>query len=223
MKKAFFILALAFIGFNPFLKAQSSLGIFDSTSYIPTNTYFHGSYTYFVTLKNYSLISFSGQLQVVFTVDTGNSVLTTIGTMTPTVTLAAGDTISVNTNITTDSSKFRSGINTVVIWPRATTIPFSTHDSLKTTIWVIGYSGIENYTEPKPLVFPNPVQNRVFIQNKDQKLIIERVRIWDMTGILVYDEPFKGWIDINKFASGVYMLELVGNTGRCSRYKIIKE
>ena len=119
---------------------------------------------------------------------------------------------------------FRSGINTVVIWPRSRTGAFTTHDSLKVNVLVAGYSGINNpfYAE-KTIVFPNPMQNRLFITNKDRNFIIEQVRILDISGQLIYAEKFKGSIDVSKLTSGTYTLEFSDKTGKISRYKVVKE
>lgn len=224
MKKLVLACILAIAGSINTIYGQSSLGMFDSTSVVPTNMYFNGSYPYHVTVKNYSFFSFSGQLQLMFAVDTaGNNTLTAIGSMTPTLTLAAGDTASLDTTITTDSTKFRSGINTVVIWPRNLTTTFTTHDSLKVQVLILGFAGVENYTDPRPILFPNPVQNRLFIQKKGQKLGFERVSIFDGLGQAVHTGPFTGWVDVAHLPRGIYTLELAEGSGKLYRYKIVKE
>ncbi|MGZ3902739.1 MAG: T9SS type A sorting domain-containing protein [Bacteroidia bacterium] len=224
MKKLVLACILAIAGSINTIYGQSSLGIYDSTSVVPTNMYFNGSYPYHITLKNYSSFSFSGQLQLAFAVDTiGNGTLTQIGSMTPTLTLAAGDTTSLDTTITTDSTKFKSGINTVVIWPRNITTTFVTHDSLKVQVLILGYSGIENFTDHKPILFPNPVQSRLFIQKRGQKLAFERVSILNFFGQVIHTEPFNGWIDVGNLSPGVYTMEFAEESGKLYRCKIIKE
>ncbi len=229
MKKIFFIPLFLILSLNTLVKGQTSLGIDDTSSFVQTNMYYATSYAYKATIKNYSFLAYSGPVQVFFAVDTmSNNTLVYLDSLTSTLNIPANDTISVSTTILTDSSasnkKFKSGINTVVIWPRSTSTPFTTHDSLKIFVMVVGYAGINNpVNTEKTIVFPNPMQNRLFIANKDVNFVIEQVRILDISGQLIYAEKFNGSIDVNKLASGAYTLEFLDKTGKTSRYKVIKE
>jgi hypothetical protein len=225
MKKISFIPLVLLTIFSISLKGQISLGIDTSASALPNNLYYNSSYIYKATVRNYSATTYIGPVQVFFKLDSmASGVLVTLASPIPTMTIAPNDTASISVSINTDSTKFKSGINTVVIWPKNTTVPFITHDSMTGTVTTTGSAGIRNYSGTKPvIVFPNPVQNRLFTTNKDPNFFIEQVRIFDVSGRVVYAEIFKGSIDTGKLENGIYTIEFLDKTGKASRYKVIKE
>ena len=119
MKKLLFIPLFFVVLTCPSLKAQNSLGI-DSTNYIiPTTLNYNAAYTFLVNIKNYGPLTFSGPFDVVYGVDTGSFFLDTLVIDTLSATIAMGNEVSDSTSITVNvAGKMRSGINTVVIWPR---------------------------------------------------------------------------------------------------------
>jgi hypothetical protein len=224
MKKVFILLVLAFAGFNPLLKGQiSSLGI-DSFNYsIPTTVNFNSSYTFSVNVVNYGPSPYNGSLDIGYAIPspTAVAIYDTSSSHFTNMSLAVGAE-QPDTNTITIDGRFKSGINTVVIWPKSTT-DVITHDSLKVNIYVTGSFGIANYYEPRPIVFPNPMKNRLYIANMDPNFVIERVRIWNVLGTPVYEGSFKGSLDVTSLASGAYTVEFTDTMGRHARYKIIKE
>jgi hypothetical protein len=98
----------------------------------------------------------------------------------------------------------------------------TTHDSLKLNFMVV-VNAIENYTETRPVIFPNPARERIEVLSTDPKFIVERVRIWSMDGLLIAAPPFKGELNVAQLVQGVYFVELISTTGAVTRYKIIKE
>jgi hypothetical protein len=224
MKKIIYIplFLLTLLSFT--LKGQSSLGIDSSNYNIPPSVSYNAVYTFSVNVKNYGPQAFNGSFDLAYVVDSSG-------------TFSSPDTsnshfvflnIPVNneqpdTHSVVIDGKFKSGINTVVIWPKGG-VNLITHDTLKVKITVTGVlNGIANYTQSNPIIFPNPVRNRLFITNRSSDFIIEQVRIWDISGNMIYNEIFKGSIDVNKLTSGFYTLELTDKVGKVSRYKIIKE
>jgi len=228
MKKIFFIALLLITTFSSILKGQSSLGIdnsFLSYSYNDT-TYFNTPDTFKIKVKNYGPQIFAGAVEIVYAVDssnTGNGITPVISDSSI-VNIPLNGSVGDSSSISIAPNAFRSGINTVVIWPRSASSAFTTHDSLKLSVWVLGYAGIHNLSgKEKTFVFPNPTQNRLYIANKDPDFIIEQVRILDISGQLIYSDFFKGSIDASKLTSGTYTLEFSDKTGKTSRYKVIKE
>ena len=224
MKKLFFSLLL--LANCSLLTAQSSIGVDTAGTLIPTNVYFNNLYTFKVGLLNYGPQNYTGPIQIEYWVDTtasgGPLAFFSYDSLTN-ATILTGSTYHESSSKSIAPGYFRSGINTVVIWPRSTSVPFTTHDSLKINILVIGYSNIENYTLGKLILFPNPAQHLLQVANNNPNFVIEQVRIYDVLGQPVYAESFKGFLDVSKLTSGAYTLEFSDKKGRVSRYKVIKE
>jgi hypothetical protein len=223
MKKIFLLTLLSFLGYSDYSKAQSSLGVDTSGNTIPGFVYFNNTYSFKVNIKNYGPQNYNNNVLEVeyYLVDTTGAFIFLTRDSLPNISIPSNGTYLDTVNIYTDSSKFRSGINTVVIWPRYST--YTTHDSLRVQIWLFGYAGIENYTLGKLILFPNPAQHILYVANNSPNFVIEQVRIYDVLGQPVYAEPFKGFLDVSKFSSGAYTLEFLDKNGRVSRYKVIKE
>ncbi|HXB42314.1 MAG TPA: T9SS type A sorting domain-containing protein [Bacteroidia bacterium] len=226
MKKVLVLVVGMLLSSINLLIGQSSLGI-DSVNYsAPSTANYNSSYKFVVKIKNHGPQVFTGIVDVMYAVDstTNNSAPldTTNSHLTSSLSIAVGAEKGDSILMSVVPSIFRTGINTVVIWPR-TNSSIVTHDSLKIHVLVLGYAGIKNYSETIPILFPNPVQNHLFIANKDPYFIIEQVRVFDATGQLVCSEKFKGSIDASKLSSGVYILEFSDKDGKTHRNKIIKE
>jgi hypothetical protein len=229
MKKVLVLVMGMLLSSISLLIGQSSLGI-DSGNYsAPSTANYNSSYNFVVKIKNYGPQAFTGVVDVMYAVDstTNNSApLDTINShLTSSLSIAVGAEKGDSILISVVPSIFRTGINTVVIWPRTTssTANFITHDSLKIHVLVLGYAGIKNYSETALIIFPNPVQNHLFIANMDPHFMIEQVSIFDVAGQLVLSEKFKGSIDVSILSGGVYNLEFSDKNGKIRHYKVIKE
>ena len=227
MKRVFFIPLLFILTLSSTLKAQSDLGI-DSNFFsysIPTSTSFNNNDNYIVSVKNFGPQTYTGTVIVEFYLDSstvGSSFVKLDSSIINNTVISPNSGVSDSALIHIDSTKFRSGINTVVIWPKTSSA--TTHDSLKINILVVGYAGINGpINTNKTIIFPVPMQNKLFVANKDQNFIIEQVRIFDLSGRLIQDEKFNGSLDVSKLTSGVYTLEFSDKNGKTSRYKVIKE
>ena len=223
MKKAWAIAICLLLSGITVVKGQSSLGIDTGNYSIPATVNFNSAYSFKVNVKNYGPQAFSGPVDVMYAIDSNNApVLDTTNSHISNVTAAVLAEQADSTSITINQS-FRSGINTVVIWPRTTGTNFTTHDSLKVNIMVLGSFSIKNYAESKPIIFPNPTVQTLFVACRSSDFVIEQVRILDMTGQLLYSEKFKGSIDVSKLSAGTYTLEFLYKNGKTQRYKVIKE
>ncbi len=208
------------------IKAQSSLGI-DSVNYIYSDTVCFNDYDGFtVNVVNYGPQPYSGMISLEYGVDSSNTGNSLVSLRTDTFqsnNLSVFGYIGDSANILI-STGFRSGINTVVIWPRSTSSSFTTYDSLKIPVWVMCFAGINNpEIKISAKVFPNPAKQELFIANNDKIFIIEQVRVLSTDGKLLSDERFTGKVDLSTLAPGIYFIEFQSTSGKTSRYKVIKE
>ncbi len=228
MKKIFFIPLVLLLCYSFSMKSQSSLGIdssFLSYSYVSPTSY-NNVDLYTVTIYNFGPQIFTGNYQVIYAIDSaGIGNLNWVDSNT-----VSAATIAVNTGLADSAfipisqTAYRSGINTVVIWPRMTSTPFTPVDTLKVQVLVMGFAGVtKNEVIINQKLFPNPIQQQLFIVNNDKNFVIEQVRIFDISGKLVYSEIYKGTIDVSKLISGTYTLEFADKAGKTTRYKVIKE
>jgi len=70
-------------------------------------------------------------------------------------------------------------------------------------------------------IFPNPVDNVLYISCLNN--VISRTEIFDNTGRQVYNQAYKGTINVNSFSKGLYLLKLYGANGQVSELKFIKK
>ena len=226
MKKAIAYLFLGLI-FSQ-VKGQSTLGV-DSIGYsINDSTYFGNTDAYQFSMHNYGPQVVSGPVQFFVGVDSsaggGTVLLTKLDSMMATIAVNSSVTFTTSIGIGfSGTSDFRSGINTVVIWPRQIN-SITTFDSLKVPVWVLGTFGIKNFEKPeKAIVFPNPVMDKLFISHNEKDFTIQTIKIFDLNSRLVSTESFKGYLDLHKLNSGTYYIEFISSEGKNLSYKIIKE
>jgi hypothetical protein len=215
----YFLLAGWYFG-----RAQSSLGIDSINFTAPGGATYNSQCLFKVNIVNYGPQPYNAQVDVRYVIDstgTGTNMIDTSNSHLIGCTLAVGAS-QPDSALITIGPAFRNGINTVVIWPKTQDLLSTTHDSLKIN-FVVVTSGIENYAEPRPIIFPNPVQQEIKILSFDPKFTIERVRIFTVTGELIHTSAFKGTLNVSQLSPGVYFVELISNNGRAARYKIIKE
>lgn len=204
--------------------AQSSLGI-DSTSYAYNDTVnFNSIELYLVNVVNYGPQPYTGQIIVNYAVDsatTGLS-LTVLDSSILNVTNLGTGALYPDSILLPINQNFRSGINTVVIWPRAGA--FITQDSLKIPVVVMGFAGIATpVLHLPPDLFPNPARQVVYIRAKGPGLVFEQVRLLTPAGTLVWEKPFQGSVNVAELPAGAYLLELLTSAGQVSRARIIKD
>ncbi|MGZ3864557.1 MAG: T9SS type A sorting domain-containing protein [Bacteroidia bacterium] len=224
MRKLVLACLFAAAGFINTFYGQSSLGI-DSVNFsAPATANYNATYLFAIKVFNYGPQPYNGQVDIVYAIDSSSTALPTYDTTSSrlvNMNIPVGTEQPDSNSISIDP-RFKSGINTVVIWPR-TNGNIITHDSLKITVLVTGYAGINNYTADKTLVFPNPAGNTLYIVPEDPIIPIERVRIFDITGKQVMEILEAGKLDISRLQAGIYTLEIVNSSKPAVRYKIVKE
>jgi len=74
-----------------------------------------------------------------------------------------------------------------------------------------GTVGISERVDNKLQIYPNPVQNEIFIKSDFQ---IERVEIYSITGALLkFDSNFKEKIPVSALPQGIYLLKVYTDKG----------
>jgi hypothetical protein len=219
------------------VSGQSSLGIDTANGamiYV-TPTSFLSTDPLILTIKNYGPQPYTGVVTVNYALDSSGT-----GNMLGLISLDSNSVAVTNLQVNggfmdsaslfiNDTSAlypfhFRSGINTVVIWPRSGSGDFITQDSAKINILVSGYAGISNpVLHITQKIFPNPAKQELFVSNNDPKFVIEQVRIFTSEGKLAYEEKYRGKIDLARLLPGIYFIELASKEGKTNRYKLIKE
>ncbi|MDR3046754.1 MAG: T9SS type A sorting domain-containing protein [Bacteroidales bacterium] len=74
-------------------------------------------------------------------------------------------------------------------------------------------------------IYPNPTDNRIFIENKNSNLFIKKIAVFDLTGKLIREEECytsNANIDLTDAKSGFYLLHLLFNNDIQKIYKVIK-
>jgi hypothetical protein len=231
-----FLFSFALIGAGTSLSAQGGLGTANFMNYF-SNDSLNSTDTlhFYVVTSNTSSPgnNFVGTLDYNMYNDTmntgGNNLFPILQDSIDNITLAPGDTVSWNSMIQLNvHQNCKSGINTVVIWPVArpgSPSPLPTVDSLRHDIFIIEPTGLrKSVQEGTFVVGPNPFSDRIDIICKGQN-IVERVRILDMRGAVVYENllPKKSWIETSMLAQGVYYVEIAFTDGRKTIVKTIKQ
>jgi len=82
-------------------------------------------------------------------------------------------------------------------------------------------TNISHMVESAVLVYPNPVQNKLWISNADEFSIFE---IYNLAGNKVYSNVLNdnSGYDISTLTSGIYVLQLF-NDKKIQSYKILKQ
>lgn len=190
MKKLVVLIAFLINSLILPLRAQDTLGVFDSVvGGIPDTVYMSTNPAFVFEVKNTGGSAFNDSIQFIFYIDStasGNlgQFLYSINDGPFTLNAFLGDSVYSNPPI---NSMFRGGINTVVIWPNK--VPSSPNsiivsDTIRKNVFVMLTSGIKNEVlSSNPVIYPNPAQNSLFIRlNNQSKSSIECVRIWNALG-----------------------------------------
>jgi hypothetical protein len=82
-------------------------------------------------------------------------------------------------------------------------------------------------TDMRPLVYPNPVQNTLFISTSGLNMEIVPVEIYDLAGKLIFSKAYKTGdnqlqIDLSNITNGFFILK-IATTEKTYNFKIIKQ
>jgi len=165
---------------------------------------------------------YSGNIYLVAGVDSSAG-LTSIDTLgVRTVSNLVNDTIIIPFIDTANQQNgYRIGGNIVVVWPVASGL--TTLDTFETTFYVIEPTGINNKEFINNFtIYPNPIKNTLFIQNKTNSHQIKQVRIYNGVGKELIKTKFLTEINVSILPKGIYFLELELEKDTILQYKLIK-
>jgi hypothetical protein len=90
----------------------------------------------------------------------------------------------------------------------------------------VGVGMFEGFESSHLIAVPNPSNNFITLQSKSNVHIEGILKVWSMSGGLMYKKSLikgnQNKIDIEEWANGLYMIELIGNT-KTERFKFIKQ
>jgi len=223
MKRALFLLSflLGLLSFNG--NAQNVSLRIDSIIGIPDTVFPGQIISYSVILSNNGFIPYQGPLQLAM--DNGQGQIAYLYFSATPVVVLPGSTYSITgSTVTIDSSFFRPGGNVVVVWPYTSQLIAYTPKVFNTYV-MNSFQGIEQVPLTQSVsVFPNPTSD--FIQINSGKRTIERVRIYDLNGKLVYQEQNNDgaslFIYVGDLPVGIYSVELLSKDEKAVRQIIIK-
>lgn len=136
-----------------------------------------------------------------------------------------GDTVGHTLNDTVTPIAFRSGINTVVIWPVANdSVTNPTSDSLFVTV-LVDTTGI-GFPEPKKvngfIMFPNPAHDALWFKTFTTEHPYRKIRIYDLEGRLVMETEFLNRVDVGHLRKGAYIVAVIAENREEIRIKFIR-
>ncbi len=225
-----FVFILTLIGKGT--QAQTGLGMNDSLFFLTSNDTLTGgsTITYSAYVFNTTNVSYSGNINYYIGVDSAGTQGTTLSSI-DTTSDVSSDTIPANDSMSRSGTinvgpQFRSGINTVVIWPVAeASSGFVTIDSAKFDIYVMDINNIKNGAQAVGLtIYPNPFSEKIRFLTKGS-IIIEEVRILDALGrVLLVDKDLeRQFIETTDLPQGFYFIELSYNNGVKTCIKMMKQ
>lgn len=215
MKKLLIIpvIALAaqlFFQSNATAQGVASFKVLDLPGFpdLPADSAFEGqSYTFNAVISNGTNVPLNGALELVFKVDSIESVVFT----NPAVGIPANDTITITVSQYFFTQQlYQTGNNIVVVWPRISGTSPQT-DTLYANVYFVPLSSVGFPKEDNHQwinVFPNPVQDWVTIgTTADDRL--EYVRILDVSGQVVSEiqTPSGRRIYTGHLAPGIYFIQ----------------
>lgn len=176
-------------------------------------------------IKNVGSTPIYDSVDLVVKVDTGNASLNPFLVLIDTVSLVPGATKSWSVPNTQPTMAFKSGINTVVIWPKAYNPGTLTQDSLFLTVF-IDTTGLSAHFPAKPkgfLMFPNPGKEVLNFKSFETNGYYEKVVLFDADGRKALETQFGSQIDISFLRNGVYIVSVETKEGERVKFRFIKE
>ncbi|WP_245574936.1 T9SS type A sorting domain-containing protein [Flavobacterium tegetincola] len=81
--------------------------------------------------------------------------------------------------------------------------------------------GIDGFTKSKVAIYPNPVQNKLFINAQET----QTYQIYSILGVKISEGVLSvgSSIDCSNLTSGVYLLNLINNNGLSTTMKFVKQ
>ena len=222
MKK---LLLLQFVMFLLLLVGMSQLTIDSlatSTTITQDTVNIEDAINFDVVISYTSSTPFSGNIYLVAGVDSsaGISSIDTLGSRT--VFNLINDTIIIPFIDTANlQNGYRIGGNIVVVWPVAAGL--TTLGTFEVDIYVVIPTGTNNKEFINDFtIYPNPLKNTLYIQNKTNHNQVKQVRIYNNLGMEIIKTNLSNEIDVSILPKGIYFLELELEKDIILLYKLIK-
>ncbi|MFY8184684.1 MAG: T9SS type A sorting domain-containing protein [Bacteroidia bacterium] len=233
MKTIRFIILTSLLAFNNFSFGQTGLFINDSTAFFSADTIAQGnSLVYSIQITNGGpSITYTGDVTIQIYNDSLGSggfgnIIPIDSAYIQGATISANSSISYTDSLTVDPANFKSGINTVVIWPVASNASgFITLDTIRYNIFVLyPLANKETQSMDKIILYPNPFSSKIWFKGL-AKNSIEQVRILNVLGEEIKQLRIKETspLDLSDLQKGIYFIKLQSKDGIQIIIKTIKE
>jgi len=233
MKTIRFTILTSLLAFTNFSFGQTGLFINDSTVTFSADTIAQGnSLVYSIEITNSSPnITYTGDVTIQIYNDSLGSggfgnIIPIDSAYIQGATINANSSIFLADSLTIDPANFKSGINTVVIWPVASDASgFITLDTIRYNIFVL-YPLANNETQSmdKIILYPNPFSSKIWFKGL-AKNSIEQVRVLNILGEEIKQLRIeeKSPLDLSELQKGIYFIKLQSKDGKQIIIKTIKE
>lgn len=222
MKRVYFLLSLLWGLLSLSANAQNVSLRVDSILGIPDTVYPGQVVSYSVVLKNNGFIPYQGPLQLAM--DNGQGQIAYLYFSAAPVVVLPGSTYTVSgATVTIDSSFFRPGGNVVVVWPYTSQLIQYTPKTFSTYV-LNTFQGVDEPSLAETIrIYPNPASSIVHISNNYNT--IERVRIFDLKGRIVFSEHYDKEKNIRLalegLPTGLYSVEVEGDKEKITKQLLI--
>lgn len=229
MRKHLFLFTFLFLLLSLMMRAQTtvSLGFSQVVTSYPDTVFYQQMYYYDLKLINTGAQSYSGGLELYWVVDStaNNGILRHFDSDSIAInTLYPNDSLSFNGTMV-PNNMFRTGVNTVIIWPIAFDAqggaPFSATDSLRFNVVMTNPNSVQDVLKQTIIIGPNPTHDKVYITTNSGWEGLE-YNIVNTSGMHVAEGRYVNQIDMGYLPSGVYVLQLRFKSGQVQRFKVIK-
>ncbi len=212
---------LLFLALTVKTQAQASLGLDSAAVYNDTTTFF--SWEMFqVNVKNTGNATLNDTVTVYAYVDTGG-VWNFFDSVVTAASLPPAGSVGVVLQDTVMPSVFRSGVNTVVIWPKANGI--LTTDSIFLYFFVdnTGAGSEEHDLKTGFVMYPNPAQDELNFVSLSWPNPYSSISFYDVNGRLALRSSFNSRTDVSSLPSGIYFIQITRKDGGVISTRFVKK
>ena len=225
MKKLFYLLLLILscssLFAQPRLSISSITGI--PVTGIPNNVVYESNIydSINVTVVNEDTSTFSDSLFILIKSDSAQLADTLV--QHTFVNIASGDSITLQrSGYVFSPVYFEDGDNIVVVWPSASSISIQADSVIFDLFFVSLLASSNNFSNETIILFPNPATKYISINGLD-KIYIKQVRIYDLTGKVIYNHSsMQKLIPIEDLKPGIYLIKIELTDGSRRVFKFQK-
>ena len=225
MKKLLYLLLLIFCGSSLFAQTHIRISHISGipVNGLPTNPVYEVS-TYDsidVTIVNDDTLLFSDSISIYIKSGSIQFIDTLIDAAS--VNIASGDSITLQrSGYVFSPVYFEDGDNIVVVWPSASSISIQADSVIFDLFFVSLLASSNNFSNETIILFPNPATKYISINGLD-KIYIKQVRIYDLTGKVIYNHSsMQKLIPIEDLKPGIYLIKIELTDGSRRVFKFQK-